>query len=280
MLTLKELQMLAEQEYSVEDTRQDLNRIVEYFRGLDYQSDAVNVAFVKERELPTTIADKQRVFFIDDELQLCDIPDEYKAESLGMVHNNRLVFAGRLIYPVFDVRGDVMGFCGWDKFPDQYTPKYLDSRNHGYMAKKTTLYGMEELPVYYTNNKPVYVTEGIVCCLYLRSIGLQSLALLGSSITPYVVQILKRFGERLVVIPDNDAFGKGVEDMPESLAGEHLVSVAKRKLPKAIVLQSKVAKDIDDSRRINNHMFEDCLKKELISVVKCRYLNFQCIRVR
>ena len=165
MLSLKELQILTEQEYSVEDTRQDLNRIVEYFRKMEYQKTAIDIAFVKERQLPVEIADRQKIFFVSDELQLDDIPDEFKVESMGFVRNKRLVFAGRLVYPVFDVKGGVMGFCGWDKFPDQYTPKYLDSRNHGYIAKKTTLYGMEELPVYYTNSKPVYLTEGIVCCL-------------------------------------------------------------------------------------------------------------------
>ena len=66
---------------------------------------------------------------------------------------------------------------------------------------------------YYDNDKPVYLVEGIVCCLYLRSKGFQAFASLGSHLTPYVITILSRFGNRLIVIPDNDTIGKSVEDI-------------------------------------------------------------------
>lgn len=277
-LTLRELQLLAEESFSVEDTRKDLNRLVDYFLQMPEQQTWVDIAFVKERDLPMLIAKQQKVFFVDEDMPLAGIPEEFHHDSFGFVRNRHLVYAGRLVYPVMDVRGNVMGFCGWDKFEK---PKYLDSTNYGYKAKQTTVYGMEMLPVYYRSNKPVYVVEGITCCLYLRSIGLQAIALLGSSISPYVVQILRRFGRRLVIIPDNDAFNKSIEELAETeLAGEHLVHQAKRKVPKATVIQSRVAKDIDDTRKLNEHKFEDALCRELLLVAKCPFGDFKTIRVR
>lgn len=275
--SLKELQMLAEAEYSVEDTRQDLNRLTSYFLSVDYRNHTVTEAFVKERQLPMFIADQQKIFFVDPDIQVTDLPEDLREESFGFVRGKYLPFAGRLVYPVMDVKGDVMGFCGWDKFEK---PKYLDSQNYGYKAKATTCYGMELLPGYYVSGKPVYVVEGIVCCLYLRSKGFQSLALLGSSITRYVQIILSRFGSRLIVIPDNDAFGKTLEDLDSEMAGEHFVLQAKRALPKAIVIQSVVAKDIDDTRKINNHAYEDLFIADLRQVAVCPYFQFKTIRVR
>lgn len=275
--SLKELQMLAEAEFSIEDTRQDLNAIVEFFRNQEYHEHAANIAFVQERELPKFLVDECKLFFVDEDYSVADLPDSFKAESLGFVKKNFILFNGRLVFPVMDVKGDAMGFCGWDKFEQ---PKYLDSRNHGYKAKATTFYGMEKLSEYYRSDKPLYVVEGIICCLYLRSIGLQAIALLGSSITPYVMQILKRFGKRLVVIPDNDIIGKTPEEINEIPAGEHLVKQIKRNIPTARVIQSTVAKDVDDTRKIVDHKYEEQFKKELEMVANNPFHFFSTIRVR
>ena len=156
----------------------------------------------------------------------------------------------------------------------------MDSQNYGYKAKETTCYGMELLPEYYASDKPVYIVEGIVCCLYLRSKGFQSLALLGSSITRYMQIILSRFGSRLIVIPDNDACGKTLEDVDSEMAGERFVLQAKRALPKAIIIQSVIAKDIDDTRKINNYVYEDLFIADLKQVAVCPYFQFKTIRVR
>lgn len=275
--SLKELQMLAEAEFSIEATRQDLNRLVSYFLLAEYRDYAVMEAFVKERQLPMTIADQQKVFFVDPDIQISNLPEDLREESFGFVRNKHILFAGRLVYPVMDVKGDTMGFCGWDKFEK---PKYLDSMNYGYKAKQNTCYGMERLPEYYVSGKPVYVVEGIVCCLYLRSQGFQALALLGSSITKYMRIVLSRFGRNVIIIPDNDAFGKSIEELDSNLAGEHFVQQAKILLPKATVVQSMVAKDVDDTRKINEHAYEDEFLNELRQVAICPFMTFKILRVR
>ncbi len=123
----------------------------------------------------------------------------------------------------------------------------------------------------------MYGVEGIVCSLYLRSRGLQSLAVLGSSLTPYVQVILSRFGRRLCVIPDNDMYNKSAKDV-QNTAGEGFVKSAKRKLPSATVIQSIIAKDIDDSRQVEGK--EDILLQEILDVMTCPFKKFTTIRVR
>lgn len=274
MISLRELQLLAEHQYSVEQTREDLGRLTEFFRGQEYHKDWIETAFVKGRGLPEWLADQQKVFFVEESLETLDIPEEFRAESLGMVKGSHIVFSGRLVYPVLDVRGNVMGFCGWDKFAP---PKYLDSKNHGYKAKATTVYGMEKLEEYYASDKPVYVVEGIVCCLYLRSLGLQALALLGSSITRYVAVILKRMESRLVIIPDNDTYGKGVAELCSETSGEMFVKKARKIFPTAVIIQSTIAKDVDDSRQTE---YCDKFVEEIQEVKRNPFKRFSTIRVR
>ncbi len=148
-IDLRELQLLVEQEFSVEDSRKDLTNLCSWFQSLPDWEDDMNVFFHNERKLPVSLAKEIGVFFVPDSMSVLDLPEEYRTESLGFVRVNNLVFGGRLVYPVKDPNGFVMGFCGWDKFAK---PKYLDSKNHGYKAKSTTLFGMEDLKEYYSNN--------------------------------------------------------------------------------------------------------------------------------
>ena len=278
MLSLREMQLLAEVEYSVEDTRRDLRRVTELFKSQPYHEEAMRVIAQETRKYTAEIINESEMFFVDEDFPLDGIPEELQAESLGFVRGKRMLYAGRLVYPVKDVKGQIMGFCGWDKFD---RPKYLDSKNHGYKAKETTFYGMEKLSDYYRSSEPVYVTEGIVCCLYLRSKGLQAIALLGSGTTKYVSIILKRLEKRLVFIPDNDIIGKPLEEISDARpAGEHFVRQVKRQFPLAVVVQSRLAKDVDDTRLLENGKYEQLFLDELKRVGKCPYSLFQTIVVR
>lgn len=238
--------------YSIEDVRRDLNRVVDYWMNQEWHENAVKVALEGERKLSPEIVKECKAFFIPEDVTLYTLPDWMKNESLGMVlYGKYIIQSGRIVYPVFDVKGDVMGFCGWDKYVN---PKYLDSKNYGYKAKETTLYGMEKLEEYYNSKEPVFVVEGIVCCLYLRSKGFQALALLGSHMTQYVTQILKRFGKRLVLIPDCDG------------AGDSLVRQAKSIFKGITIVQMKYGKDIDGCRKFGDGIYEQQLLKELKSL--------------
>ena len=275
-LSFADLQRLVETQYSIEDTRKDLNDIVKYFRGLEYQKVVLDEYLVKRRQIKPEIVDECEAFLCDYYMTVSDLPEEFRSEALGLVVRNHMVFKGRILYPVKDVMGDVMGFCGWD---NTESPKYLDSKNHGYKAKATSLFGMENLRDYYNSNEPVIVTEGIVCSLFFRGEKFQSLAALGSNLTPYVVQILRRFGDRLIVFPDNDSFGKSVEELDEQTSGEHFVQQAKRLLPKARIIQSVIAKDPDDTRKVEDGKYKEQFLDEIRSLSN-PFRKREIIRIR
>ena len=138
-----------------------------------------------------------------------------------------------------------MGFCGYDKFSEA---KYLDSLNYGYRAKSYSLWGMEKLPEYYRSDEPVYFVEGIVCALYLRQEGLQALATLGSIISPYVTEIIRRFGSRAIMVNDSDE------------AGTKCKRTMIHRIPRLRCVQSRIAKDVDDSRLVDDRFVEELRK--------------------
>ena len=142
------------QEYSVEDVRDDLNSLVKFFQAKDYHEHAMDLFMIDYRQFTDDVVKIADCFCVDEELTIDELPEWMQSESLGLVKKNWVTMWGRCVFPVKDVRGNVMGMVGWDPFEK---PKYLDSKNYGYKAGATTLYGMEMLPQYYTNKEPVFL---------------------------------------------------------------------------------------------------------------------------
>lgn len=220
---------------SVADARLKLDRIAEIFQNRPEQRDWIEAFSWLRSAFPVQAFIDAGAFAVDYHDTPDILPEELHHDSLGFVRESHLVYRGRFVYPVKDTRGHVAGWCGYDAFEN---PKYLDSTNYGYSAKDALFYGAEMLPTYYRNNRPVFVVEGIVCCLWLRSQGFQALASLGSHLTPYLVIVLKRLGRRCIVIPDADDSGTKYRRQVE------------KALPMARCVQSCIAKDIDDSRQV------------------------------
>ena len=233
------------EETTIDSLRKQLNRLVKFFKSRESYLEEVTyfAKLVRNLEVQTLLDCDS--FMVQDDFNLMELPEEFFHDSLGFCRGDYCIFEGRYVYPVKDVHGDVMGFCGYDKFSEV---KYLDSLNFGYKAKSYSLWGMERLPKYYTNSEPVYFVEGIVCALYLRQCGLQSLAMLGSNISPYVMEIIRRFGNRAIIICDADE------------AGSKCRQVLRKRLPYIRCVQSRIAKDVDDSRQVDES-FADELRK-------------------
>lgn len=243
-----ELQMLSSNQLNtVMDARQQMNRLLKCFLEDPEREGWVRVFAEGVRNLEVQTLLDCDSFMIQPDMTFGFIPPELMEDTYGLFKGAYCVFSGRYVYPVKDVQGNVMGWCGYDKFEDV---KYLDSRNYGYKAKNATLWGMEKLPEYYRSGRQVFFTEGIVCTLFARQCGEQALATLGSNLTPYVAEIINRFGVKARILTDSDE------------AGNKFKRIAHRLCPKARVIQSRVAKDLDDSRQVVPEIAEELHKFE------------------
>lgn len=246
MVNFAELQMLSIQAgNTVLSSREKLGQIARLFQEIPEQKDFIHFFSLLRKDFPEQALIDAGAFAVPHDYTPYFLPEELRHDSLGFCRDERLIYAGRFVYPVYDVKGNVAGWCGYDKYGE---PKYLDSTNYGYSAKAGLFYGSEKLPEYYRSTEPVIVVEGIVCCLWLRSQGFQALSSLGSYLTPYMLTILRRFGRRCVVIPDADE------------AGTKYRQQVRRYLPMAKCVQSCIAKDIDDSRLVNPNLADEVRK--------------------
>jgi len=118
-------------------------------------------------------------------------------------------FRSRIIFPIFDISMQVIGFGG--RVLDDSLPKYLNSPETLVYNKSRSLYGLHMAKGKCRENKTVFIVEGYFDLLALHQHGIQnSVATLGTSLTPEHVQILRGFigkNGRVVLVYDSDIAG-------------------------------------------------------------------------
>jgi DNA primase len=122
-------------------------------------------------------------------------------------------FRGRIIFPIFDLNMQVIGFGG--RVMDDSMPKYLNSPETPIYNKSRSLYGLHLAKIKCRESEKVYIVEGYFDLLALHQHGLQnSVATLGTSLTPDHVKILRGFigkdGKIILVFDSDDAGVKAV----------------------------------------------------------------------
>lgn len=117
-------------------------------------------------------------------------------------------FRGRLIFPIADLQGRVVGFGGRALVEGQ-EPKYLNSPESPVYRKSQVLYGLDRALAAIRRSGRAVVVEGYMDVLAMHQYGLQeAVATCGTSLTPEHGRLLARFVRQVVVAYDADAAGQ------------------------------------------------------------------------
>ena len=146
----------------------------------------------------------------------------------GPGHYDR--FRQRVIFPIFDVRGRVVGFGG--RALDESTPKYLNSPETSVFSKSTCLYGLGAAKDGVLREKRVVVVEGYTDVLMAHQSGIDwVVATLGTALTAQHVTTLRRYVEDVVLVFDGDDAGRAAAERSVDLFLEQDVDVRVVLLP-------------------------------------------------
>ena len=117
-------------------------------------------------------------------------------------------FRARLLFPIFDVRGDAIGFGG-RALPGAQGPKYKNSPESALYAKSRTLYGLNWAKGPIVEAGEVVVCEGYTDVIGLATVGrARAVATCGTALTEDHFRVLKNFARRVVLAYDADAAGQ------------------------------------------------------------------------
>ncbi len=149
-----------------------------------------------------------------NEAKRAGIPQEHLAD-LGLVTQNKQknswydTFRNRVIFPVFSVGGQVVGFGGRTLLDDPQTPKYLNSPESRLFEKSKLLYGLNAAKDEIRRRETAILVEGYMDVLALHQAGItNAVASCGTSLTRYQAKILQRYTKSVLFMYDADSAGK------------------------------------------------------------------------
>ena len=117
-------------------------------------------------------------------------------------------FRGRLMFPIADERGQVVGFGG-RALEEGQQPKYLNSPDGPLYRKSRLLYGLHLARQAIRRTGRAVVVEGYVDVLAMHQFGLpETVATCGTSLTQEHGRLLARMATSVVVAYDADAAGQ------------------------------------------------------------------------
>ena len=113
-------------------------------------------------------------------------------------------FRNRLMLPVIDVRGDVIGFTS--RVMDKSEPKYLNTPETAIFKKRSILYGLNYAKS--TRRKNLILVEGNIDVITLHQAGFDNaVATMGTALTEEHIKTIAKYSKALVLCYDNDTAG-------------------------------------------------------------------------
>ena len=144
-------------------------------------------------------------------------------------------FRDRLMFPVIDVRGSVIGFSG--RILGDGEPKYMNSPETLVFNKSRNLFALNLAKK--SKSGYILLSEGNIDVVSLHQAGFDSaVASLGTSLTPEQARLLSRYTDQVIIAYDND--GAGIK------ASQRAIGILEKLDVKVKVLRLEGAKDPDE----------------------------------
>ena len=177
-----------------------------------------------------------------------------KAQTSGMSDNNQ----GRLIFPIKDANGQVVGFSARKINDDPEAPKYVNSPETVIFTKGNILYNYYLAKQNARHDGYIYVVEGFMDVFAFDTIGITScVALMSTKLTKQHIELLRKLGVEIRICLDGDKPGQAA--MMQLMA-----QLDEARLPYRLV---SVPGEVRDPDEILKQDGEDKLKAYVSSLV-------------
>ena len=163
----------------------------------------IDESIIKEFEIGLSLESK------DDLTKLLTGKDYDLAtlNKIGLTSDNHDVYNERIMFPLYDVTGKVVGFSG-RIYKDNGSNKYVNTKETEIFKKGEMLYHYHIAKDECRLSKSVIVMEGFMDVIRASSIGIKNtVALMGTALTKEQINLLKRLSNNIILCLDGDAPG-------------------------------------------------------------------------
>ncbi len=131
--------------------------------------------------------------------------DVLKKTEKGFIYDT---FQDRIMFPFFDLKGNVVGYSGRWISQKERTGKYVNTGDTPLFRKGLHLFGLYQARNFIARNDYVYLVEGQFDVLSMHAVGVcNTVATSGTALTPEQIQLIGRFTRKVTLVYDPDAAG-------------------------------------------------------------------------
>lgn len=149
-----------------------------------------------------------------DHLYKTALDQGYKTEYLkkvGLVTSGEKtvdMYRGRVMFPIHNLSGRVLGFGGRILKSNEKSPKYINSPESEIYNKSKSLYGIYFAKNAIVKNDMCYLVEGYTDVISLHQAGIENVvASSGTSLTIGQIQLIRRYTQNITILYDGDNAG-------------------------------------------------------------------------
>lgn len=171
------------------------------------------MAYLRQRKISLKIIDKFKIGYapssgLKEYLNSSGIKDEILID-VGLINKNfRDYFYDRLIFPIHNITGKVIGFGGRALNSEQQ-PKYLNSPESQLFKKRENLYGLNFALSEIRKKQHLFVVEGYMDVIALHQAEISNtVAPLGTAISAEQIKNLWKFAKEISICMDGDSAGR------------------------------------------------------------------------
>ena len=167
-------------------------------------------------------------------------------------------FRNRVMFPIHDVHGHVVGFTGRILSEDKKEAKYMNTPETSLYRKSAVLYGLEKAKGEIRRLDMVVIVEGNMDVISSHQFGMTNVvASSGTALTAEQLSLLKRFTTHLAIAFDADAAGQTATLRGLDIARQQDFSI------KLISLPPEAGKDPDEAIRKDPNLWKQAIADAL-----------------
>ena len=148
-------------------------------------------------------------FLLKTGLSIAKKTNDNEADSKVKVHDKLLDrFRGRIMFPIHNLSGRIIGFGGRILKKDEKAAKYVNSPESEIYHKSKSLYGIFFAKKAIVQRDNCYLVEGYTDVISLYQSGIENaVASSGTSLTVEQIRLIGRYTKNVTVLYDGDAAG-------------------------------------------------------------------------
>lgn len=184
----------------------------------DPKGRAIGLSYLEGREIRDDMISKFQLGFSPEEWDAFTtraLKDGYQAEhltrsGLSIEKDGRMYdrFRARLIFPIHNLTGMVIGFGGRTLRTEGNIPKYVNSPESEIYSKSKSLYGLYQAKSAILAKNECYLVEGYTDVIALHQAGIENVvASSGTSLTQDQIKMISRYTPNITILYDGDEAG-------------------------------------------------------------------------